>query len=150
MMMRRTWIVAAVVALGACGAGDDGPPEIDFEGCEHLEGGPFQALTAGAARDASAPEVDDDHVGYRVTGPGFVRFGATEAGDYVFFYDTAATVEYTGSDGIVVAPEDRAASSPACDTIRQRDTVPMTVGTYYLELGAGVATMVIEHAGDDH
>ncbi|MCA9678961.1 MAG: hypothetical protein H6709_25015 [Kofleriaceae bacterium] len=145
---------ASAVLVAACGGGDD-VPAVDVEACQHLQGGPFQALTAGAVRDSSAPGIDDDHVAYQVTLPargggqgGFVFFGAAVAGDYVLFLDGDVDVEVTDSAGATVAPSATATSSAACGEVRRRLTVPMELGTYFLDLSSAATevTAVIEPA----
>ncbi len=138
-----------ILSLGAACGHDDATESPDVEGCEHLEGGPFQQLTAGATRDSSAPVIDDDHIAYQVTGPGFVYFAPAEAGHYYLFLDTDAALELTGPDGEVIAPLETVTSSATCSNIAARHMVPLVVGTTFVELAdAGVVTIVIEPAHD--
>lgn len=144
-----TLSLASTLPLAACG--DDPVEGPDTEGCEHLQDGPFQQLTAGATRDSSAPMIDDDHVAYRVTGPGFAFFAPAEAGDYHVFLGAAATLELTGPDGEVITPEETVTGSAACDEIAERLLVPLVVGTTFFELtSAGEVPIVLEPAAHDH
>jgi hypothetical protein len=142
---------AAAVTLALAGCGDD-PVEDnpDLEGCEHLQEGPFQQLTAGATRDSTAPMIDDDHVAYRITQPGFVFFGTGDAGDYHFFFSDDAPVEVTDPNGDVVVPEETSTGSETCDDIAVRYLMELAVGTNYLELtGTGEVTIVVEPAAHE-
>jgi hypothetical protein len=158
MMKPKLAVLILPFALAACGD-DGGGEDLDVEGCEHLEEGPYEAVTA-TADTASAPEVADDHTSYTVTLPvatagnaGFVRFAADEAGDFIFFLDADVDVELTDADGAVVTPEESATSSDACDTIRGKHTVELEVATYFLELSSPTideVNVVIEHGAHTH
>ena len=50
---------ASAVLVAACGGGDDAPA-VDVEACQHLQGGPFQALTAGAVAYIAKTAAADD------------------------------------------------------------------------------------------
>lgn len=142
------------LALAACGEDHD-HADPDVEGCEHLEGGPFVAVTAEATLGDAAPSVADDHRAYTVTLPagdiGHVKFAVAEAGDYLFFLDQPVDVEF--SAGAVITPEQSTTSSPACATIRGRHLVPLGVGTTFLRLSSATidaVNLVIEPSADDH
>jgi hypothetical protein len=140
--------LACLLMIAACGGADDVDPQ-DEEACLHLANGPFQELDAGATRDSSAPNIDDDHVTYRISGDGFVRFGSTGESPYRVYLDADVAVEYTDANGDVVTPES-VAGSDACATIARRDTVTLVVGVAYLELsGNDEVDLVIEPVEDE-
>lgn len=152
--------VLPMMFLAAAACGDEPTDEDpDVEGCEHLENGPYVAVTASNAPDASAPAVAADHQAYTITLPagvigngGYVSFPVGEAGDYLFFLDQTVTAAFTTSAGAAIAPEESATSSPACATIRGRHLVPLEVGTAFLQLSSEtVATvnLVIEPAAHE-
>jgi hypothetical protein len=144
-------------ALAACGGEEE--ENIDVEGCEHLEEGPYEAVTA-TADTASAPPIADDHTSYTVTLPagaggntGFVSFAADEEGDFIFFLDADVDVEFTDAAAAVVPIEESASSSDACDTIQGKHTLELAVATYYLELTSQTideVNVVVEHGAHAH
>ena len=141
------FILAVALAFSACGSEDD-PPSIDAEGCEHLQEGPAVPVTATAAA-TGAPAISNDHQRYDVTltdvaggKGGAVSFAAAEATDYVFFLSAGVPVRFRSAAGAEVAPESSVASSSECAEIKARIVVPLTVGTYTLELGPTPETLV--------
>lgn len=150
-------LTLASAGLAACG--DEEPhADLDVEGCEHLEGGPFTTVTASAARDATAPTVSASHMAYTITLPagavGYVSFPAQEATDYVVFLDKPVPFMAFDAAGATVAIEESATSSPVCATIRGKHTFELPVGTAAFGLGpnAGMpVNLVIEAAaGHEH
>jgi hypothetical protein len=151
--MRFLKIISALCCAAAAACGGD-EPGVDTEGCEHLEEGPFEAVTASAARDAAAPSVAPDHKAYTTTLPagavGYVAFPAAEATDYVVFLDKPVPFAVFNSTGGAVTLTASADSSPECATIRGRHTFALQVGTAFFGLGPNMGmpvNLVIEEAG---
>ncbi|MBE7447590.1 MAG: hypothetical protein HS111_01480 [Kofleriaceae bacterium] len=151
-------LLAAALAVGAGGCGDDHDDEDpDVEACEHLENGPFAAVTA-TADTTGAPAIAADHRAYTVTLPagsggntGFVSFAAGEAGDYLFFLDQPATAAFSTAAG-PLTPVQSTTSSPACATIAGRHLIELAVGTTFLQLtsATGTTVNVAVEAATDH
>lgn len=127
--------LVAWVSLAACGE-DPPPPASDAEACTALEGGPYTAVTATVARDASTPAIAGDGAAYTVTltasGFGYVKLAAT-AGTYVLYLDRALTVnalEGAGTPAVLTS----ATSSDACATVKGRHEVALSSGTVYVGL----------------
>lgn len=155
MQMIWTACVGIVMfgALGACSDDDGGEPNIDVEGCEHLQEGPFVNITASAARDAAAPAVAVNHTAYTTAltagAVGYVSFAATEAIDYIVFLDKPVPFEVFDTNGAKIALEGSATSSPECETIKGKHTFPLGVGTAYFALGPNMGmpvNVVVEEA----
>ena len=152
-------IAAALAAplLPSCG-GDDDPAEgedVDAEGCEHLTEGPYTPVAAATDRSAAAPAVAADHQAYSISLPagaaGHVTFAADAAGDHVLFFDQDVPVKVFSSSGVEEPIAASASGSEACDQVKGRHTVALTVGTHILEIGAAgsvsLVNLVIEEAG---
>jgi hypothetical protein len=156
----RTMIFPAmflIATAAACGGEDE--PDVDAEGCEHLQEGPYAEVSASATRNGTAPPpaVAADHRAYTVTLPlaaiGYVSFAAAEATDYIVFLDLPAAFAVLDATGARVTLEASATSSPACAAIRGKHTFALPVGTAYFELGPnmGMLNLVIEEAaGHEH
>jgi hypothetical protein len=147
-------VLSLCLASAACGS-DEEEESIDAEGCEHLAEGPPAAVTASAAADDTAPDVDNDHMRYDITvaSEGFVAFAPGEMTDYVFFLGQNVPFAVQDSTGAAVAIEDSATSSPECAEIKGRHVVELDVATYHLKLGPTAETLVqlvIEESGHTH
>ena len=140
------------------GQSHDGGGDLDKEGCEHLQKGPFVDLTAGA--DAkSAATVKADHKAYRVAlsagKAGFVSFAAADKGDHVFFLDQNTKAEFQDDKGKAITVEKTETSVTACAEVKAKLTVDLAAaGTYYLKLGPvtvdSTVTLVVEQGGHKH
>lgn len=147
---------------GAAGHGGEGhhDADIDEEACEHFTDGPFNPVAA-TADATSAPLVGAEHTAHQIALPsdgamngGFVAYESSEATDIVFFLDADVPLEIRDGSGMIVPVEascEPMACSDACDTIRGRHVVPLTVGTFSLELGPTAAsTVALVHEGAGH
>ena len=159
--------LAVALAVPACGDDDetsdnhhhvdDGGIDLDEEGCEHLEGGPFVTVTAGADQ-ASAAEVKADHHAYTITltadQAGFVKFAADAAGDHVVFLDADVPFAVEGSGGTRLTIEESLTTIGACTTVKGKHTFELpAVGLYFFQLGPTATAevkLVIEEAGHGH
>jgi hypothetical protein len=154
--MMRTLALVSFVLAAACGD-DSTEPSLEEEACEHLQEGPAVARTATAAA-AGAPAVSNDHMRYDValvdvTGGkgGFITFAAAEAGDYVFFFSADVPLAVTTSAGQPVTIAGGETGSDLCTELARSYDVPLTVGTFNLQLGPTSATsvsIVVEEEGE--
>lgn len=170
--MTRTFLtVISAAALSAAGCSDDAQAKLDGghghaeagvnlngEGCEHMEKGPFVDLQ-GAADPATAPELKADHHAYRVTIPagaaGYARFAADAVGDLVLFFDADLLLAVEDDKGAAVALEKSEKGIAECTIVKAKHTVPIaTVGSYRFKLGPSAAvskvTIVVEEASHAH
>ncbi len=130
----------------------------DEEACEHIVDGPFEAITAWAAMEVTAPAIAADHHGYQVevTGEtGYVKFEADESADFVFYADTVTSLAFFALDGTPVEIENSVDTIDACTEVKARHIVEFEVGTYFLAISGPVdITFVVEELGghdeDDH
>jgi hypothetical protein len=143
-----TRLIAALgcVALAACGGGgDDGGKAGDRVACARLQTGPFQTLVPSATPD-NPPEVDGA-LAYRLSGDGFVFYGAQVPGDHGIFLDTAIDVVVTDAAGTVIEPSEVSNGTTECADVERRVVVPMAVGVYDLEvtgIGAEPVTLTVQ------
>jgi hypothetical protein len=150
-VMKTALGMLILIPLVACG--EDGPPAVDTEGCEHLEMGPYAPITATVAKDAATPQVAADHKSYTVTLPatgiGYVAFQSPAVMDFVFFLDRDVPFAVQTSTSMPVTIETTEKSSAACTTIKGKYTVPLGVGTFYVGLGpdsGGPVNVVVEES----
>lgn len=163
------WIACGlVVGLVACS--DDGEPpqdaqvaadgghNIDLEGCEHLQQGPFTDVAAGADI-GSAADIRADHHAYRLTltpgQPGYARFDADAKGDHVLFLDLDLKLELQDDQGNALTIEESVKSVSACTIVKGKHTFELpAVGSYFFKLGphatATKVTAVIEELAHAH
>ncbi len=141
------WILAAGLALGACGK-DEETHGVEEELCEHMAEGPAQAVTAGAD-NAGAPSATYEHTRVDisltdVTGGkgGVVKYESGEATDYIFAMNKNIPVKIADAQGADVAVEATEVGSEACAEVAVQHTVALGVGTYYLSLGPTTETLV--------
>jgi hypothetical protein len=132
----------------------DGGHNLDEEGCEHLEQGPFVDVNAGNDPPGAA-EVKADHQAYRVTlvsgAPGFVKLAVAAGGHRVLFFDTDVALEVQDDQGNALTIEKTEKSIPECTVVKAKHTVDLpAAGTYFFKLGpdsaATTVTLVIEEA----
>jgi hypothetical protein len=169
--MKRLVSTAAVWMLVLAGCSDDTHPTVDAghhhaeagtnlnaEGCEHLEKGPFVDLT-GATDPGSAPELRADHKAYRVSIPagaaGYVRFAADAVGDLVLFLDADPLLAVEDDKGGAITIEKSEKTIAECTIVKAKHTVPVAaVGTLRFKLGPSAAvakvTIVVEEAAHAH
>jgi len=155
---------------GNGGSGGHHHEDPDEDACEHLQNGPFNDVTA-ASDTAGAPDVSAAHTAHRIGLPaagsgggggaagsgfayqGYVAFAPDEAGEIIFFFDDDLTLAVSDSNAQPVDIEescDPAACSQACTEIEARHAVDLTVGTFYLHLGADADRVTLVHVAADH
>ena len=130
--MRRL-ILLLVAACGGTGA------NIDREGCTFLDGGPFTAVTAGAAMDATAPAITAAEGAFTITlpgvGAGYLRFDSPDDTEYAVFTNRTVSVAAYTSTGTAIPPSAMSTSSGECATIMGRTIIELPVGPFYLAIG---------------
>ena len=134
--MRAISTAWAALALAACGGTGE---NIDQEGCTYLEGGPFTPITAGPARDATAPAIEAAAGAYTITlpagGRGYLSFDSPDDTEYAVFTDrNVAVVAFTPA-GTAIPASAMSTSSAVCATIAGRHIIELPVGTFFFELG---------------
>lgn len=138
----------------------------DAEACEHLADGPSVAVQAvRSVTDPTLPDVGMAHTRYDVAltavtdgQGGWVRLPVAAAGDYVAFLNDGVPLAAFAADGTsVIAAEDVADHSAACDTVAGRYVFDLPVGETMLWFGPSTTStvaIVIEAAsardGHDH
>jgi hypothetical protein len=165
-MELKLMICAAIVTLaGGCsddsGKSDgqaqaDAGENINEEGCEHMQQGPFVDVTAGSDR-TSAAEVKGDHKAYRVTlaprGINYVKLAADKKGDVILFLSADVTLEVQDDKGAKVSIEETDRDIKECTEVKVKHTFEAAgVGTCYFKLipgGQAQVTLVLE-AGHAH
>jgi hypothetical protein len=170
--MRSLRLLSLAIALltSACSDSETTPPDDtelspDADACEHLEGGPFADVTAGAAI-ADSGVVNESHTVYTIaliddgmgSFSGIVSFEMDEAAELLLYTDVAIPLAIEDSRGDAVALEESCSSgvcSPDCDAVGGRHVVDIAfVGTYYLTLGptqaAELRLVHFESEGHDH
>ncbi len=150
--MRTITFLGAV--LLACG-GDDGAEQAETpagDACEHMEGGPAEAVVAGEeAGDAPSITFEHARVDVSLGGPegargGYVRYEADEAADFTFFLDADVPVALVG--GAFEASE----AVEACAAVAIGYTAALEVGPVVLKIGPtdrGTVSVVTVEAGHD-
>lgn len=131
------------------------------EACAHATDTPTEVEAAPDPME-SAPGVSAGHTIYRVTlverslaageFGGFVRYTASEAGEYAIFVSVDVPLTVTTDDGAAVALE---VSTPveACIELERRHDVTLEAGTYFFEFGPTLEpelSLIVESAGDHH
>lgn len=168
--MRRSITISAtmMLALAACSDDTQATPDgghhheagvnLNSEGCEHMEKGPFVDLQSATA-PAAAPELKADHHAYRVTIPagaaGYVKFAAGAVGDLVLFLDADVSLGIEDDKGAAVSIEKSEKGIAECTIVKAKHTVEITtVGSYRFKLGPSAAaskvTIVVEEASHAH
>ncbi len=149
--------VAASVLGGGC---DDGHEHTDeapgADACEHLEGGPIMAVTAGADA-ANAVALTDEHTRYDITvaGTGFVSLASAEDAEVYFYSDSPVTLTVRDGSGTVVPAEMQATSDADCALVKSMYVFDLGIGTYTLEVepdGADTLVQLVffEAGGHEH
>lgn len=150
--------VAVAVSIFGAGCDDHGHEDEKpgADACEHLEGGPIRAVTAGA--DASAAvALTDEHTRYDMTlsGPGFASYASAQDAEYYFYFDSAVTLTVRDGAGTVVAAEMQATSDADCALVKSVYVFDLGIGSYTLEVAPGgsetlVQLVFFEAAGHEH
>jgi hypothetical protein len=129
---------------------------IDADACEHFEKGPSSAVTATDSASATSPLVSSPHSRFDITLPGsgdrqgFVRFTVSKAGDYTMFLNKTMDLKVLNDARTPVTAETTATSAAGCATAKARHVYPLTIGTYYVQIGPTVESLVSFVAiGDD-
>lgn len=135
-MRTTTATVTIGLALAACGGtGED----IDAVGCTFLQAGPFVAITAGAARDGSAPAIDTGDHAFRVTlpaaAPGYLAFASPDDTEYAIFTSRTVDVAASTPAGTAIPPAAVASRSDVCAEIMGRTIIELPVGAFFLAVG---------------
>jgi hypothetical protein len=165
-------ILSTVMLLAACSSGPPSYPVIspspsaapaaktaatDTDACEHFEKGPALAVTATETATATSPLVSTPHSRIDITVPGtgnrqaFARFAVSKAGDYVMYLNKATTLTVLNDAKAPVTPEATATAAAGCATAKARHTYPLTIGTYYVQLGPTTESQIsfVAIAGSD-
>jgi hypothetical protein len=115
---------------------------IDADACEHFDKGPITAVTATDSSTAAAtPLVSTPHTRFDITLPGtgsrsgFARFSVSKAGDYILYLNKATDLQVLSEARTPINPKESATSGNGCATVNVRKVYPLTVGTYYLQVG---------------
>ena len=133
------------------------------EACLHIQQGPASSTTAAATREETLPSVSAPHTRHDITlvtgdafgeaRGGFVRYEASESGDFTFYLGGAVELEVSQGD-TVIAPESMASTVSACEEVKATYTLELQGGSSYtLKLGPteeSAVGLVIEHAGEAH
>lgn len=167
-MIRRILFIAlasTALAFTACDDGHDhdheahGDPieEAIEHGCEHVTGGPAEAVTA-AADAASAPLGWEEHHRMDVTllddtagaFHGHVHLDVDAAGEIVVMLMQNVTIELKSADGTVLTPEETHENHASCTGAAVNHVFDVEVGRYEMYIsGAPSADVsyVIAEAG---
>jgi hypothetical protein len=149
----RTLLVSLLLVVAACGSpGQD----IDQAGCQYLEAGPFTPVTAGTARDATAPAIATDHRAYTTTlpaaGTGYLQFDSLDDTEYAAFLDRMVWLAVLACAGVAIPPSAIGTRSRECTTVMGRYIVELPVAQFYIALGpdaGGPVNLVIEPYNPD-
>ncbi|MEZ4728594.1 MAG: DUF2796 domain-containing protein [Caldilineaceae bacterium] len=109
--------------------------------CKHLAEGPEVAVTA-AADMANTAAVTGTHIRLDVTlaaGEGYLAYTAEEAGEYIFYADSAITLTLQPADGEPIQPETTLAAEALADC-------PGFIAAYTFDLAAGDNILAITNA----
>lgn len=111
--------------------------------CKHLAEGPEVAVTAAAAADlAGTTAVTGTHIRLDVTlaaSEGYIAYTAAEAGEYIFYADSAVTLALQHADGEMIQPESTLAADALADC-------PSFVTAFTFDLAAGDNILAITNA----
>ena len=126
------------------------------EACEHTNEGPFLDVD-GAADTANAPSLAFPHTATRIAiadadATHYVRFDASEAGEYIIFVSADVPVEILDNDGNVIEIEATSGVDECAEVVAQH-TVDLTVGSVLVGFGPTSETtlsVVVEEAGGEH
>ena len=124
-----------ILLLSACGGTGE---SLDADGCASLQDGPFTTITAGAAKDATAPAITTEGaftVTLPATGVGYVSFESLDDTEYIAFADRTLTIAAFTPTGTEIMASARATSVSACSIVHRRDVIELQVGMFYFALG---------------
>lgn len=146
-----SWKLNAVaMAVGVLGVGCDHDHDHEEEkpgadACEHLEGGPIRAVTAGADA-ASAVALTDEHTRYDITmaGAGFVSLASAEDAEVYFYFDSPVTLTVRDGSGTVVPAEMQATSDADCALVKAMYVFDLGIGTYTLEVEPAASDTLVQ------
>ncbi len=156
------YLMILIVSLFAVACGDEHAHEDgetpQEEGCEHMQAGPAEAVTA-AADQASAPDATFEHTRVDLTllddgtgvFNGYANYESTEAGEYFLFSKNDAPFQILDSSGTEVPIESTNADFAECTDVAVEYLFDLEVGTYTFVFGPtseGAASYVVEHAGE--
>lgn len=136
-----------------------GGVDLSEEGCLHMQADSSQMIAAVADESGSLENaavkhkrVDITLADYMGMKGGFVRYEATETGDYVFFVDSDVALEVRDDADAVVAFEEMGVAVDACAEVAVQHTIELEAGkSYKIVLGptdAASVKIVSEHAGE--
>ena len=138
-------ILTAVIALELAACGGTGE-NIDQEGCTYLDDGPYVAIVASAAMDATAPAIDAGAQAYRITlpasGPGYLSFDSPDDTEYAVFMNRNVEIAASTPTGTASPPAAMSASSTVCSTIKGRHIIELPVGRFFFALGPDAGGLI--------
>lgn len=124
------------------------------DACEHMEGGPEEAVTAVAVGE-TPPSFSETHHRYDITipdGAGVVAIEIGEETEMSFFFNTDVTLTVTDASDATIAAEEELASVNECSDVAEGAVFDLGVGTYNLliETTEAMVSMVPVTAEHDH
>lgn len=136
-----------LVASSLAGCSEEGEPTPSDEACEHAQGGPSSAVTAGSAPDSSAGDVTEEHTRHDVTlvavdggNGGFVQFNS-EGGEHIFFLTRDIPIAFQDAAAALV-PIEQSSAEETCDEVVVAHRIDLPVGRIILEFGPTAETSV--------
>ena len=156
--MKKPFLFALLVSLSQFGVaceGSDGSEETDGgqeehnedevneEGCEHMEEGPSESVTATASLEGTQTDISAAHTRFDIalledsgSYTGFVTYDASEEGELFLFLNANVPVSVTRlSDGSTVEIEETDEAFAFCDAVSVLHVLDVELGTLALEFG---------------
>jgi hypothetical protein len=152
--------------LAACGSSEENNHDHNNEeltpaddACEHMAGGPSEAITA-TAPDGDPPSIADSHTRFDVTladddqdgtYTGRLLFESTEEDEAHFFVDQKLTLTLLDSSDMELSPAETIAETP-CDEVAQGWAFEVGVGSYALDFEAAAEEISVVYvpSGAEH
>jgi hypothetical protein len=132
-----------ILAFALVGCGGNGA-QVDGEGCDGLENGPFAQVTAGTGMDDTAGAITIDGaftVTLPASGVGFLAFDSQDDTEYIVFADRPIAVAAFTPEGVEIMAQARATSTDVCTIVMRRDIIELPVGLFYFGLGPDTGTV---------
>ena len=179
MLNKKLIILAAFALMAACGDSDDNNHDnhdnadhgenhdnhdhgqenhadgatIGADACEHMEGGPEEAIAAVAATE-TPNAATATHTRYDITLPesgAILAVEIAEAANMHFFFNADVTLTVAGSDGTALSASETLATVDECTDVVEGEAYDLGVGTYTLtfETDATELSMVMVPEGEE-